>query len=1090
MVPRAVLMKSGLVSIDTARQVNTAHTKTTVNGASLMSNLSKTSHSTVKRPTNKNTAFKNSNFNQRVNTVRGNNVNTARPKAVVNVVKGNHVNVVKASACWVWKPKIKVIDHGNPQIDLQDQGVIDSGCSRHMTGNMSYLIDYEEIDGGYVAFGENPKGGKITGKATKDETSGILKSFITGIENLVDHKVRVIGCDNETEFKNREMNQIYEIKGIKRQFSVARTPQQNGVSKKRNRTLIEAARTMLADFKLPTTFWAEKPIVAGTQSNGFAGTKANDNADPKSSQDDGFKPSSNNGKKVDKDPRKDCECNDQEKEDNVNSTNTVNAASSNEVNAVGTKTSIELLVGPDMPELEDYSIFEDDKDIGAEADMNNLDTTIQVSPIPTTRIHKDHPLDQVIGNLQSATQTRRMLKNLEEHGFVRFEDPDFPDRVYKVKKHYMDYIKLLEPGMKPCQHIYWTMSFKEGKLTRPYSPKGTKQKKNGIFISQDKYVGEILKKFGFTEVKTTSTPIETQKPLLKDENGEEVDVHMYRSMIGSLMYLTSSRPDIMFVVCARYHVNPKVSHLYAVKRIFRYLKGKLKLGLWYPKDYPFDLIAYTNSDYARANLDRKSTTGGCQFLGCRLISWQCKKHTVVANSTTEAEYVAASICPGQVLWIQNQLLDCGAKTTAWNEFSSTMTSAIICLATNQKLNFSKYIFECMVRNVENVSGKFLMYSRFVQVFLDKQLEANPTDPYHTHTIIQPSISQPQRKQRPRKPKRKDTETPQSSGPTDNVADETVNEEMDDSLERAATTAASFDAEQDMGNINKTQSKATPNEPSSPGTSSGAGPSAKKPWGIQLLRLGLRMYLNFPMIHYSQETSQAQEITSLKRRVKRLEKKNRSRTHGLKRLYKVGLSSRIESSEEEGLGEEDASKHGRINDIDANEDIYLVNVHTDEDMFGVNDLDGDELVSTASTIPVSAATTTSTTTVITDVDITLAQALAALKSEKPKADKVMIQEPEQGTIRTTAATTVTAASTRPKAKGLIIHEEEQSTTPIMKKKDQISFDEQEAIRLQAEFDKEERLAREKDEANIALTEEWNDIHAKIDADYQLAQRLQA
>ncbi|GJU68050.1 uncharacterized mitochondrial protein-like protein [Tanacetum coccineum] len=146
-----------------------------------------------------------------------------------------------------------------------------------------------------------------------------------------------------------------------------------------------------------------------------------------------------------------------------------------------------------------------------------------------------------------------------------------------------------------------------------------KQKKDDIFISQDKYVGEILKKFGFTEVKTASTPMETQKPLLKDEDGEEVDVHMYRSMIGSLMYLTSSRLDIMFAVCAcaRYQVNLKVSHLHAVKKI---------------------LVLQP---------------GGCQFLGSRLISWQCKKQTVVANSTTEAEYVAASSCCGQVLWIQN-----------------------------------------------------------------------------------------------------------------------------------------------------------------------------------------------------------------------------------------------------------------------------------------------------------------------------------------------------------------------------------------------------------------------------------------------------
>ncbi|GKC23605.1 hypothetical protein Tco_1025755 [Tanacetum coccineum] len=180
--------------------------------------------------------------------------------------------------------------------------------------------------------------------------------------------------------------------------------------------------------------------------------------------------------------------------------------------------------------------------------------------------------------------------------------------------------------------------FKEGKLTRPYSSKGTKQKKDGILISQDKYVVEILKKFGFTEGKTASTPMETQKHLLKDEDGEEVDVYMYRLMIGSLMYLTSLRPDIIFAVYAytRYQVNPKVSHLHTVKRIFRYLKGQPKLGLWYPKDSPFDLVAYTDSDYAGASLDMKSTIGGCQFPGCRLISWQCKKQTVVANSTTKA----------------------------------------------------------------------------------------------------------------------------------------------------------------------------------------------------------------------------------------------------------------------------------------------------------------------------------------------------------------------------------------------------------------------------------------------------------------------
>ncbi|GJX82073.1 putative ribonuclease H-like domain-containing protein [Tanacetum coccineum] len=176
-----------------------------------------------------------------------------------------------------------------------------------------------------------------------------------------------------------------------------------------------------------------------------------------------------------------------------------------------------------------------------------------------------------------------------------------------------------------------------------------KQKEDEIFISQDKYMTDILKKFGFTDVKTASTPMETHKPLLKDVDGEDVDEHLYRFMIGSLMYLTSSRPNIMFAVCAcaRFQVNPKISHLHVVKRIFRYLKCQPKLGLWYPKDSPFDLMAYTNSDYAGASLDQKSTTGGCQFLGCRLISWQCKKQTMVANSITKAEYIAASNCCGQ-----------------------------------------------------------------------------------------------------------------------------------------------------------------------------------------------------------------------------------------------------------------------------------------------------------------------------------------------------------------------------------------------------------------------------------------------------------
>nr|GEZ15540.1 uncharacterized mitochondrial protein AtMg00810-like [Tanacetum cinerariifolium] len=162
----------------------------------------------------------------------------------------------------------------------------------------------------------------------------------------------------------------------------------------------------------------------------------------------------------------------------------------------------------------------------------------------------------------------------------------------------------------------------------------------------DKVYKVIKALYGLHQAPRACTPIETEKPLLKDPDGKDVDVHICRSMIGSLMYLTSSRTDIMFVVCACAHfqVTLKVSHLHAVKRIFRYLKGRPHLGLWYPRDSPFNLVACSDSDYARASLDRKSTTRGCQFLGYRLIYWQCKKQTVVATSSTEAEYIAAASC--------------------------------------------------------------------------------------------------------------------------------------------------------------------------------------------------------------------------------------------------------------------------------------------------------------------------------------------------------------------------------------------------------------------------------------------------------------
>ncbi|GJT96805.1 hypothetical protein Tco_1092323 [Tanacetum coccineum] len=351
--------------------------------------LSKKAHSTVSGPIHKKLAFKNSKFNQRVNTVRDKNVNTARPKAVVNVVKGNNVNVVKALACWVWKPKTKVLEHvskkpnsasipepeeGNPQMDLQDKGVIDSGCLRHMKGNMSYLTDYKEIDGGYVAFLRDPKGNLVRGLPSK--LFEMIKPVL-----LVKRKANTQASLAVNMHAMCPVTILNTIDPLGKFDGKADEGVFVGYS------LNSSVPDWLFDIDTLTRTMNYEPIIAGTQSNGFAGTKASDNAgqarketepvkdyillplwtanlpysqDPKSSQDDGTKPSSDDGKKVDKDPRKYSEGIDQEKEDNVNNTNNANAASTNEVNAISGKTSIELPLDQNILELEDYSIFEDD----------------------------------------------------------------------------------------------------------------------------------------------------------------------------------------------------------------------------------------------------------------------------------------------------------------------------------------------------------------------------------------------------------------------------------------------------------------------------------------------------------------------------------------------------------------------------------------------------------------------------------------------------------------------------------------------------------------------------------------------------------
>ncbi|GKB69349.1 putative ribonuclease H-like domain-containing protein [Tanacetum coccineum] len=726
-VPTAVVTKPGQVpvntakqsspraaaSVSTARPVNTAAPKSKVNDA-----LSKTysyfkAHSPIRRAFNQKSAAKTNNFNKKVYTTKVNNVTTAGPEVVVSTAEGKRENAVKSSACWIWRPTGKVIDniskdnesymlkrfdYGNPQYALQDQGIFDSGCSRHMTRNKSYLTNYQDIDGGFVAFAGSHKRGKIIGKGKirtgkldfedtechvlspdfklLDESQVLLKvprqnnmynfdlknvvpsggltclfakatidesnlwhrrlghinfktmnklvkgnlvrclpsklfendhscvachkgkqhkaSLKTKLVSSISHPLQMLHmdlfgptfvksinhkiyclvvtddyklgflfgqCDNGTESKNNDMNQFCEMKGIKREFSVARTSLQNRVAKRKNRTLIEAARTMLAYSLLPTTFWAEavntacyvqnmvlvtkphnktpyelllgrppiisfmrpfgcpvtilntldpldkfdrkadegflvgysinskafrvfnsrtrkveenlhinflenkpnvtgsdpewlfdidsltksmnyQPVTAENQTNGDAGIETNVNAEQA-----GHEKTSNheyillplmlsNSLLSSKD---DQHVQDfraeldslllQQKEGYANSTNrdstaspsvstagpiSINTASENiNTGSPDINTASPIPNDSSMQSLENTGIFDDaydDREVGAEADLNNLDTTMNVSPIPTTRIHKDHPKDQIIGDINSATQTRRMTK--------------------------------------------------------------------------------------------------------------------------------------------------------------------------------------------------------------------------------------------------------------------------------------------------------------------------------------------------------------------------------------------------------------------------------------------------------------------------------------------------------------------------------------------------------------------------------------------------------------------------------------------------------------------------------------------------------
>ncbi|GJS49589.1 putative ribonuclease H-like domain-containing protein [Tanacetum coccineum] len=502
---------------------------------------------------------------------------------------------------------------------------------------------------------------------TKDETGEILKNFIKEIENLVDKKVKIIRSDNGTEFKNKVIE-----KGIKREYSVARTPYQNGVAERRNRTLIEVDKTELADSSSLPTFWQGRQIVTAVlctviDNLGNLDGKSDEENKPliegngpkwlfdidSLTQSMNYVPVATDASYFDS-PSKDVD--NGEPKYVVDDQKHVEDGLDNE-NMKKTKAIQEELLQFKLQQvwiLVDLPIRK--RAIGTKWVFRNKEKMKVFAPvarIEAIRLFLAYASFMGFLVYQMDVKSAFLYGTIEEEVYVTqppgFKDPDHPDKVYKV---YVDDIIFGSTNKELCTAFEKLMKDKfqmssMGELTF-FLGLQVQQKEDGIFISQDKYVAEILKKFNYTDVKSASTPVDLEKPLVKDGDVDDVDVHLYRSMIGSLMYLTASRPDIMFAVCAcaRFQVTPKTSHLLA---IFRYLKGQPKMSLWYPTNSPFDLVAYSDSDYIRASLDRKSTTEGCQFLGCRLISWQCKKQTMVATSSTEAKYVAVASCCGHVL---------------------------------------------------------------------------------------------------------------------------------------------------------------------------------------------------------------------------------------------------------------------------------------------------------------------------------------------------------------------------------------------------------------------------------------------------------
>nr|GEU62445.1 putative ribonuclease H-like domain-containing protein [Tanacetum cinerariifolium] len=629
MVPTTVITKSKIVPISAARLVTTVVLKSHVTRPRPAKPIVTKPHSPPRRHINRSPSPKASNFPLKVTAVKVLQVNAAKG------VQGK----------WEWKPKCLILDHVSRNTSASmtlkrfdysdalgrsksDKGVIDSGCLRHMIGNMSYLSDFKELNGGYVAFGGNPKGGKISGKG-KIRTGNLdfndvyfvkeLKFNLFSVSQMCDKKNSILFTDTEClvlspEVKLPDENQVL--------LRVPRGNNMYNVNLKHivtsgDLTCLFAKVTLDAsnlwhrrlghiNFKimnklvkgnlvrvLPTkVFENDHTCVAckkGKQHRASCKTKPVSlvNQPLQRLHMDLFGPT------FVKSLNKKSYClvvtDDYSRFTGIENQLSLKAKGKSHVESLTgyRNLSVEFedfydnsINEDNAAALEDINYSDDEDDVGVEADFNNLEKSIIVIPILKTRVHKDHHEEGINYEEFFALVARIEAIRLSFMGFM----------VYQMDVKNALFYGTIEEEVYVCQPL----GFEE-----PNYP--------------DKVYKVVKALYGLHQDPRACTPIDTKKPLLKDPDGEDVNVHTYRSMIGSLMYLTSSRSDIMFVVyaCAHFQMTPNALHLHEVKRIFRYLKGKPHLGLWYLKDSPFDLVAYSDSDYASASLDRKSTTRGC-----------------------------------------------------------------------------------------------------------------------------------------------------------------------------------------------------------------------------------------------------------------------------------------------------------------------------------------------------------------------------------------------------------------------------------------------------------------------------------------------